>query len=163
VELLISMGAGVLICGGIASFMLFSAKSFQAMSNYADLDTYARLALDKMTQKIRQANGVSTCTSNTLVLVDSDGGALTYAYNASDKTLTETKGSSSHVLLRDCEGLNFSIYQRNPISGTYDQYPAASAGTCKLVSIQWVCAKSILGDIRNSESVQTAKIVIRKQ
>lgn len=32
-----------------------------------------------------------------------------------------------------------------------------------MVKLQWVCARRVLGLIRNTESVQTARIVIRKQ
>jgi hypothetical protein len=65
-------------------------------------------------------------------------------------------------LLQGCTFLQFSIYQRNPKQGQYDQYPTAVAGTCKLVQLSWVCARPILGG-QNTESVQSAKVVIRKQ
>ncbi|MBI4659259.1 MAG: hypothetical protein HY735_10495, partial [Verrucomicrobia bacterium] len=55
------------------------------------------------------------------------------------------------------------IYQRNPIGGTYDQYPTGAASTCKLVQLRWICSRKILGVAKNTESVQSAKVVIRKQ
>jgi hypothetical protein len=56
-----------------------------------------------------------------------------------------------------------AIYQRNSISNTYDQFPAADTNTCKLVQLSWICRRPIIGSTQNTESVQSAKIVIRKQ
>ena len=68
------------------------------------------------------------------------------------------------MLLTGCETLNFAIFQRNSTNGTYDQYPSSNEPTnTKLVQVSWVCKRSILGASINSESVQTAKIVIRKK
>ncbi len=163
VELLVAMAVGTLVMGSLASFAIFAAKSFAATANYVDLDTYSRLALDKITKDIRQAARLSSCTANQMTFVQSGGQVLTFAYNATAKTLTRTEGTSSHVVLQDCESLSFAMYQRNSVAGTYDQYPTADVSTCKLISIQWVCVRRLLGQIRNSESVQTAKVVIRKQ
>jgi hypothetical protein len=50
------------------------------------------------------------------------------------------------------------------VATTFEQFPtSAAAGNCKLVSVSWICSRSILGSRLNTESVQTAKIVIRKQ
>ena len=75
-----------------------------------------------------------------------------------------TKGGVSQVLLTECDFLTFSNYQRNPYYGQYDQYPVTTSPTnSKLVSLTWVCSRKITGAKMNTESVQTAKIVIRKQ
>jgi hypothetical protein len=49
------------------------------------------------------------------------------------------------------------------MNGSYDQYPTASASTCKLVQLDWICSRPIIGTQKNTESVQSAKVVIRKQ
>jgi hypothetical protein len=66
-------------------------------------------------------------------------------------------------LLEQCDYLKFSIFQRNPIGGTYDQYPAATPATCKLVQLTWICSRPIVGSGKNTECVQSAKVVIRKE
>lgn len=163
VELMVAMAVGMLVMGTVASFSMYTAKSFAATANYVDLDSYSRIALDKITRDIRQASSLTACTSNQVSFLQSDGQTLSFTYDSGNKTLTRTVGTSSHVVLQDCESLSFSMYQRNPIGGSYDQYAAATVSTCKLISIQWVCARRVLGQIRNSESVQTAKVVIRKE
>jgi hypothetical protein len=47
--------------------------------------------------------------------------------------------------------------------GSYDVYPAASAATAKVVNVSWICSRQIMNGMENTESVQTARIVIRKQ
>ena len=125
--------------------------------------SYSRLALDSLTRDIRQASNLQRITSTEIALTDSDGGTLTFTYDATAQTLTRTKNGVAKTLLTDCESLTFQSFQRNPIGGTYDQYATADAATCKLISVRWVCARRVLGQIRNSESVQTAKVVIRNQ
>ena len=40
---------------------------------------------------------------------------------------------------------------------------SATVATAKVIDLSWVCSRSILGQKANTESVQTARIVIRKQ
>jgi len=112
---------------------------------------------------LRQCNKVNTCTTTGLALEDYDGIALTYTYDPTAKTLVRTKGASTTTLLKGCTSLTFTICQRNPVGGSYDVYPAATAATAKVVNISWICSRSIFGNSINTESVQTARIVIRRQ
>jgi len=163
IEMLIGVGVGSLLLTVIGALSLYSGKSLAAMWNYADLNQTSRQALDRMTRDIRQVNRLIDFQSTLLTFEDSDGQSLFFMYNPTTKRLRRIKGTTSEVLLNDCEYLSFAIFQRNPIGGTYDQYPTASPSTCKLVQVNWVCSRQLLGDPRNTESVQTAKIVIRKQ
>jgi hypothetical protein len=147
----------------VGALTFHSARSLVAMVNYADLETRSRNALDIMTREIRQANSLNSHSLTNLVFNDYDGKLLTYWYNAADKTLRRTKDNKTQVLLTECDQLTFSIYQRNPIGGSYDQYPTATPTTCKLVQLNWRCSRSILNARSNTESVQSAKVVIRKE
>ena len=151
----------ILVCTG--SLAYHSSRSFAALANYVDLDRYSRNALDRMSKEIRQANYLTEATESKLVFNDFDGQPLTYEYSPDDKTLTRTKGERAETLLRECSYLKFSIYQRNPVGGTYDQYPTATPATCKLVQLSWICSRQWFGNLLNTESVQSAKIVIRKE
>lgn len=164
-ELMIATAIGSVVTLGLGSLTFFTTRSFSAMANYVDLDHRSRMALDTMSREIRQANRLTESTSTSLTFEDSDGGILKYVYSTQSKTLTRSKNgvSDAKPLLEECDSLAFSIYQRNPVGGSYDQYPAASATTCKLVQLRWVCSRKILGVAKNTESVQSAKVVIRKQ
>lgn len=163
IEMLVGTAVGSLLVTILSIFSLYSGRSLAAMWNYADLGQTSRKALDTMTRDIRQVNRLVDFTPTLLSFEDADGSLLHFVYNPATKRLRRIKGSDSQVLLEDCEYLTFSIFQRNPIGGTYDQYPTASPATCKLVQVSWVCSRKVLGNPRNTESVQTAKIVIRKQ
>jgi hypothetical protein len=117
-----------------------------------------------MSQEIRQTRRLTDGSTNRLVFEDSDGGQLQYYWDKDSKTLRRQKnGGGSKVLLDNCQQLTFSMFQRNPIGGTYDVYPAATPATCKLVQLRWTCSRDLLKTGANTESVQSSKIVIRKQ
>lgn len=164
-ELLVAAAIAAIVGLGTAALVFYSAHSFAAIANYVDLDHRSRMALDTMSREIRQANRLTGYTSARLTFEDYDGAELTFEYDPEAKTLSRSKGgvTDSPPLLTECVSLQFSIFQRNPIGGTYDQFPTATPGTCKLIQLRWTCARKILGVDRNTESVQSAKIVIRKQ
>lgn len=156
-----AIGSMLLVSAGMLAS--YSARSYAAMTNYVDLDNRSRKALNKLTRDVRQANYLSSYTSQQLVFMDFDNASLTYTYSPSAKTLVRLKNDVSETLLTECDFLQFNIYQRNPVGGSYDQYPTATATNCKVVQVSWVCSRHILGARINTESVQSAKIVIRKQ
>lgn len=170
VEIMVAMAIGCVILAVIATLTLWSGRSFAAMANYADLDNASRNALDTLTREIRQVQRVNTYTTNAslkeIAFIDSDGQPLYLRYNIDAQNLTMVKGGESQTLLRDCVLLNFNLYQRNNVSNTFNQYLVSSGTntsiTCKVIQIDWICSRKLLPTtLINSESVQTAKIVIR--
>ena len=170
VELMMAMAIGGIVLVMIGSLSLWSGRSFAAMANYADLDNASRNALDRITREIRQVQGLNTYTDDffqkELSLIDSDGQPLYFRYNKAEKTLTRVKSGEAQTLLRDCSLLNFNLYQRNNVSNTFNQYQVATGTnaslTCKVIQINWICSRRLFpSELLNSESIQTAKIVIR--
>jgi hypothetical protein len=163
VEYIIGVGVGALVLAVVVPFSVYSMRSFEGLANYADLNTSGLLALDQLSRDIRQAVRLTSYASNELVF---DNGtnepAITFSYDPAKGTLSRQTGTTSKVLLTGCDSLNFAIYQRTPIAGSYDQYPVANVTNCKVVAINWVCSRKILGAKVNSESAQSARIVIRK-
>ena len=163
VQLLVGTAIASLVLAAVASLSLYSGRTFAALANYVDLDNYSRNALDRMTKEIRQTKSLKSYTTTQLTFKDFDDTDLSYSYDPTGRTLCRVKNGQSEVFLEECDYLTFSIYQRNPVNGTYDQYPTATATTCKLVQLSWICSRTILGAKMNTESVQSAKVVIRKQ
>jgi prepilin-type N-terminal cleavage/methylation domain-containing protein len=165
VELLISLGLGAVMLTALAALVYYSGRSFAAMANYVDLDNASRNALDIMATEIRQTKYLMEASDTKLVFKDWDDGKLTYQYTADNRMLRRFKNDvpGPTPLLKECNSLKFSIFQRNPVSGTYDQYSTATPANCKLVQLKWVCSRDLIVAKRNTESVQSAKIVIRKQ
>lgn len=147
----------------LMSTFLFSSRSFVALGNYFELNKSSLMALDKMTQDIREVSSLQSFATNQLVFLDSKSNRLSFTWNPTSGQLTRSLGATTEVLLHDCDYLCFDISQRTPITnGTFGFYPAANnPAVCKLVSVSWRCSRMILGAKANTESVQTAKIVMR--
>jgi hypothetical protein len=169
-EMTMATAVAGLIIAALLSFTVYAAKSFAGMENYVDLEQKSQQALDTMTRDIRETQyltnfGTRTVNgqtvTNVLTFLDSDNEFLTFNYT--NNVLLRQKGAETQMLLTNVDILSFLIFQRNPVSGTYEQFPTTNAATCKLISVSWVCSRTILGSRLNTESVQTAKIVIRKQ
>ncbi|MEW6305946.1 MAG: prepilin-type N-terminal cleavage/methylation domain-containing protein [Verrucomicrobiota bacterium] len=163
VEVMVASGIAGIVFAAVASLSFYTARSFAALSNYVDLDQQSRNALDQMSMKIRQADGLLSYETNSITL-SYQGGSLIYTYNSGTRQVTETVGGRTEVLLEECDYLNFQIFQRNTAAGTFDQFPVTSdTATAKLVQVSWTCSRTILGQKVNTESIMAAKIVIRKQ
>lgn len=161
-ELMITSGIGMLALSALASFSVFTARSFVAIGNYSDLDRTSRHSLDTMTRDIREAKALTEYTVNRLAITTSDDKALTYEYFPKTGRLIRQKGQEVAVMLQECDEFTFNIYQRTP-SNEFTFYPVQSnhVDLAKLVDVTWRCSRKILGDKINTESVQTAKIVMR--
>ena len=164
VEFLVAIPLGILVLGLIVLFAVYTSRTFAGLLNYADLEGRSRNTVDRMSKEIRQTVRLTGFTTNQLTFSDYDAKPLMFAYDPAARTLTRTKDNVSTVLLKECDALNFSIYQRCSTNGTFDQYPTSlQASNCKVVQMNWTCTRTIVGAKLNSETMQTAKIVIRNQ
>jgi Tfp pilus assembly protein PilW len=164
IETWIGLLLSILLTMTVVSFTMYTGKTMVGLSNYVDLEARTQKGLDQMSKDIRQTKGLTSISTNQLVFQDADDLPLTFSYSPDRKTLVRLKNGVTTTLLTECDYLCFSNYQRNPVNGQYDQYPVTTSPTnTKLVSLTWVCSRKIMGTSLNTESVQTAKIVIRKQ
>jgi prepilin-type N-terminal cleavage/methylation domain-containing protein len=170
---LIEMMAALAIFGitgtAVASFFIFSSRSFVAVSNYASLDKANREALDLLTREIRQAKTVLNYTTNppTLSLVTGDGKTVVYTFNQDSEQMVRDASDGGHkVLLDNCKLLNFGLFKRNPSNANYGIFPTAQSdwqNTAKVLVLTWKTSMTISPTEHvTSENVQTARIVIRK-
>src|SRR6185436_20379706 len=120
-------------------------------------------AIDQMTKDFRQAMRIGDFKSNKVVLeFGTNRPSIHYNYSKDEGKLDRHemgKNGSKRTLLTGCKRLTFSIYQRTPVLNTYDQYPAATNTECKVVAINWVASRTLLGSRANREEVQSAKVV----
>jgi len=162
-EVLIAVTITTILFAAIGKLAISTARSFVALGNYCDLDRASRAALDLLSRDVRQSRALTAYTPTGISMLDNNNvSTLIYNYNSSTGNLTRQSGSGTKVLLNQCDYLNFNIYQRNP-SNNWSWYPVASnqLSTAKLIDVSWRCSRKILGQKVNTESVQTAKIVIR--
>lgn len=176
VEVMIAVALGSMLMAAGGSLWIFGSRSFLAMSNYTELDKKSRNALDRMSQDIRQATAVTAFTKNasTRLLTVTNaiaGKQISYIWRATSRTLSCLKaGQPEQIYLTECDRWDFELYQRTPNNGgTYVFYPATNAAgaydlsICKLIDMTWKCSRTILGNQANTESIQTAQVVLRNK
>jgi prepilin-type N-terminal cleavage/methylation domain-containing protein len=167
VELLIATGLFGVASAAVCSIYFYSTRGFASMATYADLDKINRTAMDTLTREIRQARLVTNVSTNSFSLINGDGLAVTYWFNAALKQfIRASSDGNSKVLVSDCDLINFDVYQRNNIAGTWDQYPVATTNWSeyvKVIQLTWKASRKVPLGPGVSENVQTAKIIIRKQ
>jgi len=164
VEVLVATAIGSMILVAAGSLMVYNSRSLAALTNYADLDRYSRTAVDKLSQDIRQATDLVSFTSTELQFNSSRGRSnITYTFNPDTRQLVRRSGNNREVLLQECDSLTFTVYGRNNVSNSWDQFVVTNAAGAKLIKLNWTCSRTSLGQALNTESIQTAKIVMRKQ
>jgi hypothetical protein len=172
VELQIASAISVILFTAVLSLAFYTARSFAAFTNYVDLDANSRNALDVMSSEIRQADLLTAATPTSLTFQTTDLGtgathALKYVYDPDTKELTRIfDGGQPDLLLSECSFLKFGTFQRNTTPSLDNAFvPVATSqpNLCKVVQLTWICSRKILGKAVNTESVQSAKVVIRKR
>ena len=66
-EMLVAAAIGSLLLTAVAYLSLYSARSFVALGNYADLDQLSRNALDVMSRDIRQSKSLTALDRKSVV------------------------------------------------------------------------------------------------
>lgn len=162
-EMMVGMGITSLLLALIMTLSAFTARSFAAISNYVALDRASRKALDQLSMMVREGDGVTDFKTNKLTL-SYHGEELIYEFKPTERGLYETWKGETKELLGGCDDFQFSVFQRNSMEGTYEQFPATfDVNAAKIVQVSWICSRQLLGKLINTESIQSAKIVIRKQ
>jgi prepilin-type N-terminal cleavage/methylation domain-containing protein len=171
VEMMVAVGLFALVSMALMSTYIFGVKSMASMYSYALLDANNRNAMDQLTREIRQSKNVLAYTTNSITILTasddgSDGLRVTYSFSPSTKKLLRTpEGGSSKLLLDNCSLLQFQLYTRCP-SNVFGIFPVAVnnwSNTVKVLQLTWKTSVTKPDGIINSENVQTARIVIRKQ
>jgi type II secretory pathway pseudopilin PulG len=165
VEVMIAMTVFTIAGGAVMTSYVFGLRSFQALSNYAQLDQQNREAMDTLSREVRQANSVFTFqngANSSMTIVDGNMQNVTYSFNGTAKTMTRTKGVSSEVILRDCSLIKFNLGMRPP-NTNYGYFPTTNINVAKVVDLTWKTSRLLPGGVANTENIQTARIVIRKQ
>jgi len=170
VEMLVGVAIFAISGVALATIFVYTIRSFAALTNYSVLDRENRYAMDLLTREIRQAKavtGYSTNGNSTLTIINGDTQTVTYSFSPTTKQmLRAVAGGETQVLLTNCNLLNFSLYQRNPSNGNYGIFPTATNNwqqTVKVIQFTWKTASTLPNAEVDSENVQTARVVIRKQ
>ena len=162
-EMVVALGIGTIVIAATVQLYLQTNRAFLSQFNYVDLDSQSRETLDRMSQQIRQATALTNASSTNLAFIDSDGATLRFSYDPLARALIRTKGSNSAVLLKGCDSMQFLLFQRNPVGGNGDFVACTNASACKLIQIAWTCSRDMLTERAHTESIQTAKVMLRNK
>ncbi len=162
-ESLFGMLVGLMVLAAACALWGFANQDLTAVLNYVDLCNASKNALDRMSQQIRTARRVLAVSPSELRLLTVDGNEVRFTYDPNGKTLAFTQPGQSSILLKQCDALAFSVYQRTPSARTYGLLPALSTNTSRVVQIDWTCTRRLTGSRKNTEHQLSAKVVIRNQ
>jgi hypothetical protein len=171
IEAVVAFGLATLIMAVVAALIVYSSRTFSALSNYVDLDLHSRQALDIISREVRGATAVVDCRTNGSVsyITLTNAGDMTLtkvAWNSDAHTLSlEKTGLTPMVILTGCDRWRVWLYNRAPniSSNNLSFNTVTDLASCKLVNMSWKCSRTILGSKINTESVQTAQIVLRNK
>ena len=129
-------------------------------------------AMDQLTREIRQSINVLSFTTNSITILTADtngaaGPTVTYLFSPSAKKMLRTSSDgTSAALLDNCNLLSFQLFTRCPSNGAFGIFPVAVnnwSNTVKVLQLTWKTSILQPSGIANSENIQTARIVLRKQ
>lgn len=163
VEVMVATSLGLTLLTGLVSLFFYTNRSFASLTNYLDLDQKSAVALDKMSREVRQVNKLTALSATSLTFQDYDLGTLQYIYDSGAQTLTRVKNGVSETLLTGCSSMTFAAFDRVPNGNTYLPVSTTNAAMAKVVELTWNCSRAILGATANTESMQSARIVIRNK
>jgi hypothetical protein len=162
VEIVVALGLSSLLLMTLSALYVYCVRSFAAMNNLIDLDNASRLAVDRLSQEVRQADRLLSFSTNELVF-ERSGQPVRFTFHPLSRVLVLNKGTDPEVLLRDCDLVQCEIFQRTPWEGAYGFFPAASVADCKVVRLTWTTSRQTGGLLRNQANLRSAQVVLRNQ
>ena len=167
-EVMIAMAVASLVAVTLAALGIYFSRSLSMVMNHIDIEAQSRVAMDTMSREIRRATSVTGLTTNSITL-RVKANRVTYAINATDRTLTRVERDSlgsvldTRVFLRECNSASFETYQRNATNATYNTFPSATTRDAKIVRLRWSLSRTNYSNKLVVGTMNSARIVIRKK
>jgi hypothetical protein len=164
VEFVMAAGVGSLVFLAVIPLTIYSGWSFASLANYSDMNMSVLNTLDRVTMEIREASRLVSYSSNEITLdMGTNKPTLSYVYSPVTRTLTRQQGGESKVMMRGVDSLDFSMFKRNPKPGTFEHYGTTNVNDCRVLTVKWNCSRRLMGARVTSESVEAARILLRKR
>ena len=167
-EVMIAMAVASLVAVTLAVLGIYFSRSLAMVTNHIEIEAQSRVAMDTVSREIRSATSVSGLTTNSITL-QVNSNRVTYAVNATDRTLTRVERNSlgsvldTRVFLRECDSASFETYQRNATNAAYNTFPSATTSDAKIVRLRWSLSRTNYGGKLAVGTMNSARIVIRKK
>ncbi len=164
VETMVACAIGTVVLGGICSTYIIATRGFMAISNYRELHTDGRLAIDVLGRDLRAVSQVTSCNPSNIVVIiptafSSSGNVI------SNKTLTYSLLGGA-LFRADSETAKTSrlvtnLYNQNLFT-LYDKLGSNTTVTsvAKGIQIELKFRKNIVSQIQ-SEDFLSARLDMR--
>lgn len=167
VELLIASSLTGLVLAGVLSMFLFLGRTGANVANYADMETQARLALERFGQDARQAGGITWNSANSVTL-HVNGADIFYTYNSVARTFSRSVGAVTTVLVEGVtDEFSFTGYTIGGTKVEYDLSTAAgrtsASGVTKQLQIYFKASRTDATVARATNTVLSARFILRNK
>jgi prepilin-type N-terminal cleavage/methylation domain-containing protein len=175
VEMLVAVAIGTAVSVALMGLYVSGFFNFTSMANYQNLNENSYRTMDNLSRVIRNSNKLLSYVAGTsLTLSNNTAGridVITYDSAAQTLSLTTHGSASTNVTtttyLTQCTAFNFQLYTQAPNTNSFSTNivfsAATTAASVKVINMSWKCSRTLLGAQYNSESVQTAQIVMRNK
>ncbi len=175
VEMMVAFAIGVVLVGTVATVSIDTLLNYAAMGNYTVMDNQSRNALDVIGREVRDSSALLSFSTNTppyLKLTNATAGVTVTIMFTSNTLQLAKSGQATQILLTGCDSWNFSLYNHRPLitSNNISFYASTNYLTgnldptvTKVINMVWSCSRTVLGSKLNTESVQTAQVILRNK
>ena len=163
IETLVASAIGAIAMTAVMAVTFYTGRSVASLADSVALNNDSRSVIDRVSQRIRQAEEVTAYSTNSITVMVSSN-ALTYSWVPAESKLYEIENSVTNTLLENCTSLVFDLFRRNPMTNSFDQFPATdNIAEAKLVRIKWTCESIRPGKAAGSSELISSKIVLRSK
>lgn len=162
-EMIVTLGVMVVVGASFSVFLYSASHSLMNMYTYAGIDSGSQDAVNAMTREIRSARRVIGVTNGNLTIENTNGVAVTYAYRSSDRTLVRTASATTRPILRHCDSVSFTLCKGQQTNTFENFLTATNPAEAKVINFTWRNSRAIGTSARASDSLASAKIVMRNQ
>lgn len=160
-EAVVALAVTLLVGAAFSSFLYSSSTSLGSLFSYASMDAANQHAVNNMTREIRLARRVIASSPGNLTIENTNGVQVTFAYRTSERSLVRIASGSTTRLLEDCDVATFTLGGAST-SNAFGVFPAVTnVSQAKIVNFSWRCSRESNHGIEASDSLTSAKIILR--
>lgn len=172
-EVMISGALGSMIIAGVLSTFLMLGRSGANMSNYADMESQARRALEEFSQDVRMASAVvwNGTTSITLTVPNNyaaTSGKVTYAYDSSTSASNPTRQSFYRIMGDGTLTYPKTVLIKNIVTFNYARFdrlnlPSTADTTTKRIQLSMKASTSAQTAATTSNIILSSSYILRNK
>jgi type II secretory pathway pseudopilin PulG len=161
VEVLIASSLATLLMVAVLTTFLFVGRSAANVRNYSDMETEARMGLERFGRDARQANSINWINANSIRL-SVQGTQIVYTYDTVERAFTRTEGGNTTSLITGIQDFQFIGNMINGDSVNMNDLAQASAAT-KQIQIYVEARRATRTATAATNTVLSARFILRNK